>query len=133
MADALNLAYDENDGVVDAHQIGRFYVLPSTFVGGPRFMTQLYQDAMAIVRKYGKPDLFITMTCNPNWREIQDGLLPGMTSWDRTDLVNRVFHLKLTHVQHLLLNANILGGTVANIYTIEFQKRGLPHCHIVTC
>ena len=33
-------------------------------------MVQKYQDAMAIVRKYGKPDLFITFTCNPNWAEI---------------------------------------------------------------
>ena len=28
-------------------------------------MMQNYQDAMAIVRSKGKPDLFITMTCNP--------------------------------------------------------------------
>ena len=28
-------------------------------------MVQQYQDAMALVRKYGKPDLFVTFTCNP--------------------------------------------------------------------
>jgi hypothetical protein len=27
-------------------------------------------DAMALVRKYGKPDIFLTMTYNPNWDEI---------------------------------------------------------------
>ena len=41
-----------------------------------RNMLQLYQDAMAIVRKYGEPDLFITMTCNLKWREIEENLLP---------------------------------------------------------
>ena len=40
-------------------------------------MMQNYQDAMAILRMKGKPDLFITMTCNPNWREIKDNLLRG--------------------------------------------------------
>jgi ATP-dependent DNA helicase PIF1 len=37
-------------------------------------MQQNYKDAMAIVLKYGKPDLFVTMTCNPNWREIRENL-----------------------------------------------------------
>ena len=39
-------------------------------------MTQLYQDAMAIVRVKGPPDAFVTVTCNPNWIEITRELLP---------------------------------------------------------
>ena len=39
-------------------------ILPSSFRGSPRVLLQNYQDAMAIVAKYGKPDLFITFTCN---------------------------------------------------------------------
>ena len=42
--------------------LGRRVVLPAKYVGGPRFMTQLYFDGMAIVRKYGKADLFVTFT-----------------------------------------------------------------------
>lgn len=49
---------------------GRRIILPSSFIGGPRNMHQLYQDAMGLIRKFGKPDLFITMTCNSNWPEI---------------------------------------------------------------
>ena len=30
---------------------------------------------MAICRTYGKPEIFFTMTANPNWPEIQDQLL----------------------------------------------------------
>ncbi|KAL6730964.1 hypothetical protein Aduo_001880 [Ancylostoma duodenale] len=60
--------------------------------GGPRAMHQSYQDAMAIVAKYGKPDYFLTFTCNPQWREIVDNLYPGQNSSDRPDLVARVFH-----------------------------------------
>jgi hypothetical protein len=38
-------------------------------------MYQLFQDSMAICQFCQKPDLFITMTANPNWPEIQDALL----------------------------------------------------------
>ncbi|CAJ0900671.1 11503_t:CDS:2 [Entrophospora sp. SA101] len=52
--------------------IGHRILLPASFIGSPRDMIQQYQDAMALLRA-GKPDLFITMTCNPNWMEIQAG------------------------------------------------------------
>lgn len=61
---------------------GRRIVLPSSFTGGPRFMHQLYHDSMAIVRKKGKPDLFITFTCNPNWDDIRKALLSGQIAQD---------------------------------------------------
>jgi hypothetical protein len=54
-------------------------------------MRKWYMDAMALVRKYEKPDIFLTMTCNPNWREIRDNLLQGQTAQDRPNLVVRVF------------------------------------------
>jgi len=38
-------------------------------------MQQCYQDAMAIVRRYGKPDFFFTFTCNPTWAEIKANLI----------------------------------------------------------
>jgi len=44
-------------------RIGKMIILPSTFIGSLRNMLQNYQDAMAIVSKFGKPDLFITLTC----------------------------------------------------------------------
>ena len=75
-------------------QVGKIFILLSTFVGSPRYMMQNYQDAMVIVRMKGKPDLLITMTCNPNWREIRDNLLPGQRASDRPDICARVFHLK---------------------------------------
>ncbi|XP_010229638.1 uncharacterized protein LOC104582051 [Brachypodium distachyon] len=45
---------------------------------------------MALVQKYGKPDIFLTMTCNPNWEEIVNELFPGQTPQDRPDLVVRL-------------------------------------------
>ncbi|KAK9733325.1 hypothetical protein RND81_04G060000 [Saponaria officinalis] len=44
--------------------IGRRVILPPTFLGRPRDMKKRYLNAMSLVQKYGKPDLFIIMTCN---------------------------------------------------------------------
>ena len=51
-------------------KIGKKIVLSSSFPGSPRWYNAKFQDGMAICRKYRKPDLFITFTCNPYWDEI---------------------------------------------------------------
>ena len=40
-------------------------------------MYQKYLDTMAMVLKLGKPDIFLTFTCNPKWPEIVNNLYPG--------------------------------------------------------
>ena len=86
---------------------------------------------MAIVRKFGKPDLFITFTCNPKWEEIQNALNDGESYTDRPDLCARVFKLKLNELLNDLMAKHIMGKVRAYTATVEFQKRGLPHIHIV--
>ena len=120
-----------NDGDCDLKSVGTRIILPATYHGGPRYMQKRYQNAMAIVRVYGKPTLFITFTCNPNWKEIQEELLPRQISSNRPDMVVRVFNLKLKALLHDLLENNVLGKVIAYIYVTEFQKRGLPHAHIL--
>jgi len=94
-------------------------------------MRRRYMDAMALVRRFGKPDIFLTMTCNPNWDEIKRELYPGQTPHDRLDLVVRVFRAKLQELKDRLLKKDILGKVWAHIYVVEFQKRGLPHAHFL--
>ena len=86
---------------------------------------------MAIVRKKGKPEYFITFTCNPKWPDLQSLLKPGQTQEYRHDLTARVFKLKLDELLKDLLEKYVLGVCVAHYYVIEFQKRGLPHAHIL--
>jgi len=111
--------------------IGRMIVLPSTFVRSPRNMAERYQDAMSIVRQHGKPDLFITFTRNPKWPEITAELSPGEGAHLRPVIVARVFHAKLKALIDDIVKLKIFGKIAAVIYTIEFQKRGLPHAHIL--
>jgi hypothetical protein len=105
-------------------------ILPSSFIGSPRDQKNKYLDTMAYTRSLGLPHHFITMTCNPNWIEIQRELLPGQKANDRPDLCTRVFNMK----QKALiedLKAGAFGVCTAHVAAIEFQKRGLPHAHIV--
>lgn len=119
------------DGNVDLRQLGTRVILPSSFGGGPRHMQQRFQDAMAIARRFRKVDIFLTMTANPQWEEITRELLPRQTTYDRPDLVARVFELKRKALLDDIVKHGIFGRTVASVYTIEFQKRGLPHMHLL--
>ena len=122
-------AVSSNDNV-ELGQLGKKFILPSSFAGSTRNMQQHCQDALAINRYFGGGDLFITMTANPKWPEISDNLLHGQSSSDRPDLVVRVFHAKL-HSLIQDIKKGALGDIAGFLYTIEFQKRGLPHAHIV--
>lgn len=62
-------------------------ILPSSYIGSPRAIQQNYLDLMAQLQHDGKPDIFLTMTCNPNWKEIKNNLLPHETTLDRPDLI----------------------------------------------
>jgi hypothetical protein len=114
-----------------AGRVGVPVILPATFAGSPRDLHGRYQDAMAVVRKHGKPDLFITFTCNPRHPDVLDNLLPGQQPQDRPDIVARVFKGQVEELLDDLKVKHVFGRPVALVYTIEFQQRGLPHMHLL--
>jgi len=120
--------HDRHD-VEDIGPLGHKLILSSSHVGSPRFMTQLFQDAMTICRHFHKPDLFLTMTANPKWPEIIHSFFSGQTATNRPDIVSQVFEQKKKAFLKLIDNG-FFGTTVAHIHTIEFQKRGLPHIYL---
>lgn len=88
--------YVDNEADKANVKAGRIFILPSSFTGSERNNTQNFMDAMCVVEKYGKPDYFLTYTCNKTWPEITSGLQTGAVAEDRPDLVSRVYHAKLT-------------------------------------
>ena len=50
----------------NAEDVGNKVILP--------YMTETSEDGMSFVRKFGKPDLFITITSNRKWKEITEAL-----------------------------------------------------------
>ena len=111
--------------------VGKKIILPATYSYTPRWYDRKYRDAMAIVAKYTKPDVFITFTCNAKWPEITDNLEHGQKAVDRPDLTARVFYMKFSELMKDLTQRHVLGPVVAWMHTIEYQKRGLPHAHIL--
>ena len=143
--------------------VGKGVILPAGYVGSKRYMQENFQDALAVCRQVGHPDIFLTMTTNLLWDEIQKmmAFLPGCKSENSLDIISRVFRLKLDQLTadikkkayfgvcvggmfnvlyiiiiivgctkclfHLI--CEILGFTV--MYVVEFQKRGLPHVHML--
>ena len=96
---------------------GRRVILAAFFIGGSRYMTAQYQDAMKIVSKYGKPDLFLTFTSNPSWPEILENLDSGQTAADRPDLVARVFQQKMESSCDEVMTKQVLGEVTAFYFT----------------
>ncbi|KAL5572066.1 hypothetical protein UlMin_021663 [Ulmus minor] len=119
-------------GETRASKIGRRIILPASFIGGPRDMRKRYMDAMSLVQTFGKPDIFLTITCNSNWNEIKQELQPHEEPQNRPDLVTRIFRAKLEELKDELFKKQIFGPIAAYVYVIEFQKRGLPHAHFLT-
>lgn len=74
----------------NTENLGRLVILPSSFTGGPRYMQERTQDAFCYVRKYGRPDFFITFTTNPKWPEITRELYESQASYDRHDIIASV-------------------------------------------
>ena len=113
LADAISF------GDSNPREVGRRVILPSSFTGSPRQMFEVFQDSMSIVTKYGKPDLFITFTCNPKWEGVSSALLFFQKSTDRPDLIVRVFRLKFRELLKDICNNHVLGKPLAHVYTIE--------------
>ena len=50
-------------------------------------MRKHYKDAMALMQRYGKPDIFLNVTCNPNWPKIHNALGNNGEVQNRPDLI----------------------------------------------
>ncbi|XP_049346841.1 uncharacterized protein LOC125811408 [Solanum verrucosum] len=132
---AINYKFEQSNyrreilqGIVDSvtsgkcrgENVGQRVLLPGSFIGGPRDMRRHYMDAMALVQEFGRPDLFITMTCNLEWTEIQEQLCVGQVAQDRPDLVTRVFRAKLQDLKDQIFKKEIFGPTAAHVFVVEF-------------
>lgn len=104
--------------------------LPSSCTGSPRYMYEKFKDTVYTCEKFGGPHLFVTVTCNPNWIEIQNELVEGGNAFERPELLVRVFKIKLDRIINDIMSGKVFGKAIFHVHVIEFQKRMLPHAHI---
>ncbi|EEE54237.1 hypothetical protein OsJ_01110 [Oryza sativa Japonica Group] len=103
-------------GDSDGKDVGTKVILPSSFIGGRRYMVQNYHDSMAICRSYGPPQIFSTFTCNSKWPEIIEAIRfeAGQKPSDRSDMVTHVYHMKLDEYITSIKNGEAFGPIKAD-------------------
>ena len=122
----------ENEGEDNGSDEKSF--LSQSHHGSRRHLKSLAHNALCIVSECGRPSVFITVTCNPLWPEIQERLFSGQTAFDRPDVTCRVFKARLSALLNNIREHKYFGplhSTNYLIHVIEYQHRGLPHTHIV--
>lgn len=122
-ADYLNgIAKAIDKGEIDPSSVGKCIILPPYFTGGRRYMFNNCQGAMSICKKFGYPDLFITLTCNSAWGEIQRFVRPrNLKDEDRPETCVRVFKNKLDSLRYDLRKGAIFCATNAcNVFYLKF-------------
>lgn len=110
-----NICNYVKNGNGDTRNFGKGFILPATFVGSKRYMQQNFQDALAVCRHIGHPDIFLTMTCNPMCDEILQMMknVPGCSPQDSPDIISRVFKLKLDQITDDIKKKNYFGTCTA--------------------
>ncbi len=88
-----------------------------------------YRPKSGVLRALGRPDYFITMTCNTNWDEITQVLKPGEVPNDRPDIISRVFRMKLDALLDDLVKKGVYGMVIALFMSLSFKRED---CHMHT-
>uniref|UniRef100_A0A0L8G0H6 Helitron helicase-like domain-containing protein n=1 Tax=Octopus bimaculoides TaxID=37653 RepID=A0A0L8G0H6_OCTBM len=110
--------------ILDVLSFSHTLVGPSTCMKKCRML--LLMSTTVAVHIFSSPSLVI-----------QNGLTSSLTYFmaknppDRNNITLRVFHLKLMKMMDIIKHRYIFGSLRCFMYTIEWQKRGLPHVHIL--
>jgi hypothetical protein len=62
---------------------------------------------------------------------VSDTLLPGQLASDRPYIVAQVFNLRFSTWLNDIMKHHIFEPVIRYVYTMEYQKWGLPHVHLI--
>lgn len=91
----------------DALRAGRMFVLPSTYIHGDRYIRRIMRKIIAVSNKFGFPEIFLTMTWNPQLPDIKNAMLPGQTVTDGPDLAARALRIRIRALMKFLIDENV--------------------------
>ncbi|KAL3121265.1 hypothetical protein niasHT_008247 [Heterodera trifolii] len=112
-------------------KLGRIFLMPQTFAGSRQYYQGKYADLMTMVRHLGAPTWFVTFTGNPKWPEIDEALRVRQNYAHRPDIVCRIFMDKAAEFIRDVTERGVLGKVAGWCYSVEHQKRGMPHIHML--
>ncbi|XP_026290995.1 uncharacterized protein LOC113215573 [Frankliniella occidentalis] len=91
-------------------RIGGIVILPPGIYGSPRYMKNLFYDALAVSQKLGHPSWMVTLTCNSKWPEIiRECNRSGTDPNYRYDIVNRAYEMRATQLFSDIVREQIFG------------------------
>ncbi|KAL3071933.1 hypothetical protein niasHS_017226 [Heterodera schachtii] len=112
-------------------KLGSVFLMPQTFAGSRQYYQGKYADLMTMVRHLGAPTWFVTFTGNPKWPEITEALRGRQNFAHRPDVICRIFMDKATEFIRDVTERCVLGRVAGWCYSVEHQKRGMPHIHML--
>jgi len=125
------------DKKVSGKHIGYVKRIPRRHKLSGQYNQRTYSNALAMTRKFGSPTFFITVTGNQGWEDYRKACQKvGADPASAPDLMMRVFELKLKKLMNMITGTKnggkgIFGKCVAYLVSIEYQKRGNPHAHML--
>ena len=66
-------------------------------------------ETLSIFRQRRKPDLFITITCDPNHEDVQNALSKNQKAEDRPDIIANVLKQHLQEITEMLKKGVVPG------------------------
>ncbi len=90
-----DLEEEERHGAGYIDELKRESYLPDSVHGSQRHLSALTKNALVLVSEYGCLHVFLTLTRNPEWPEIQSQLINGQTVFDCPDVTVPVFRSRL--------------------------------------
>jgi hypothetical protein len=102
--------------------------LPNSVHGSRRHMVALVKNALVLVLEFGCPHVLLTLTCNPDWPEIESQLINFQTAFDQPDATVPIFELWLDQFKTNVLNEKYFQSDreVYMFHVIEYHYQGLP-------
>jgi hypothetical protein len=82
-----NLDEEEWRGAGCIDEPRRESYLPDSVHGSQRCLSALIKNALVLVLECGCPHVFLSLTCNPEWLEIQSQLINGQTAFNCPDVI----------------------------------------------
>ncbi|KAJ5735091.1 uncharacterized protein N7483_000216 [Penicillium malachiteum] len=119
------------DGATGSSEFDERFILPASYTGSPSFMWKIRQNAFAIAFVLGPSALFIMMTGNSAWQEVEAEIEDSQKPLDRADIISWGFQQKKQQLFREIQEKEIFGTCTGRFSTIEYQKRTLTHIHLM--
>ncbi|CAD5232933.1 unnamed protein product [Bursaphelenchus xylophilus] len=119
------------------YQLGKLTRMPPGHRYSRRYYQRQYSNCIAMAQTLSSPSFFITLTANSEWPDfLQLCGNKGVDPKNAYDILNRVFRQKVVELMRRIAppqkgQQGWFGQCLGYYMSLEFQKRGNPHVHLL--